>query len=663
VEGRPHRIVQVMNIKKMLVAATVATVTACAAAPPDITWTAYGGHFGAGRYSDLRDIGPANVAHLEVAWTYHTGEASIEAADKGKSVFEATPIVVDGLLFVSTPFNRVIALDAETGSERWRFDPELDRTTRFAEVTSRGVSTWLDERAAKDAPCRRRIVFGTLDARLFAIDAVTGRRCDEFGRDGEVSLTEGLRILSPGRYQVTSPPAIIADLIIVGSAIGDNRAADLERGVVRAYDARTGALRWTWDPIPATADDPAAMTWEGESWARTGAANAWSVITADAERGLVFVPTSSPSPDLYGGLRLGDNRYANSIVALHAATGKVAWHFQVVHHDLWDYDVPAQPVLATITKDDRRVPVVLAGTKMGHLFVLDRVTGQPVFPVEERPVPQSDVPGERTAPTQPFPTHPPPLVPQGLTVDQVWGASDADRDWCRAEFARVRSDGIFTPPAVQGSLAFPGQIGGMHWGGVAFDPHRERVIVNTNRLAWMVWLIPRDQESDALNDPSNNRLGGQFARQDGTPFAMFRYPFITPGGIPCTAPPWGVLSAVDLRSGRVSWEVPLGNMTGTPDGETLGSINLGGALIAGDLVFIGAARDEALRAFDIETGRPLWKGTLPASAQATPMTYRVDGRQFVVIAAGGDGNRLRTKMSDAVVAFALPATTKRTNDR
>ena len=650
-----HRIGQVMNIKKKFIAVMAAGVTACAAVPQDVTWTSYGGNFGGGRYSDLRDIGPGNVASLEVAWTYHTGEASLEAADKEKAVFEATPIVVDGVLFVSTPFNRVIALDAKTGSERWRFDPGIDRTAQFSEVTSRGVSTWLDKRVATDAPCRRRIVFGTLDARLFAIDAVTGRRCGDFGRNGEVSLKDGFRVLSPRDYQVTSPPAVIGDLIIIGSAIGDNRAADLERGIVRAYDARTGVLRWTWDPIPVTADDPAAKTWEGESRTRTGAANAWSVITADEENGLVFVPTSSPSPDFYGGMRLGDNRYADSIVALHAATGKVAWHFQAVHHDLWDYDVPSPPVLATITKDDRRVPVVLAGTKMGHLFVLDRATGQPVFPVEERPVPQTDVPGERTSPTQPFPTHPDPLVPQGLTVDQVWGVNDADRDWCRAELARLRSDGMFTPPTVRGSLVFPGNIGGMHWGGFAFDPHRERVIVNTNRLAMIVRLIPRDQASDAPNDASNNRLGSEFGKQVGTPFEMLRYPFVTPSAVPCTPPPWGALSAVDLRSGHMSWEVPLGNMTGTPDGEQLGSLNLGGALIAGDLVFIGAAMDEVLRAFDIETGRLLWKGVLPASAQATPMTYRVGGRQFVVIAAGGDGKRLRTRIGDAVVAFALPA--------
>ncbi|MGH3823002.1 MAG: pyrroloquinoline quinone-dependent dehydrogenase, partial [Pseudonocardiaceae bacterium] len=628
---------------------TAATACTLAATPQDVTWPAYGGTSGGGRYSDLRDIGPGNVGRLEVAWTYHTGDVSTETANKDRASFEATPIVVDGLLFVSTPFNRVIALDAETGSERWRFEPQVDRAARFSEVTSRGVSTWLDVRAATTAPCRRRIVFGTLDARLFAIDAMTGRRCGDFGRNGEISLKDGFRVLSPKDYQVTSPPAIIGDLIIVGSAIGDNRAADLERGIVRAYDARTGELRWIWDPIPATADDPAANTWEGESRTRTGAANAWSVITVDEQRGLVFVPTSSPSPDFYGGMRLGDNRYADSIVALQAATGKVVWHFQTVHHDLWDYDVPSQPVLATITKDDRRVPVVLAGTKMGHLFVLDRATGQPVFPVQERPVPQTDVPGERTSLTQPFPTHPGPLVPQGLTADQVWGANDADRDWCRAELARLRSDGMFTPPSVQGSLIFPGNIGGMHWGGFAFDPHRERVIVNTNRVATIVRLIPRDQVSDESNNASISRLAGQFGQQAGTPFAMFRYPFLAPGGLPCTAPPWGVLSAVDLRSGRVSWEVPLGNVTGTPDGERFGSVNLGGALIAGDLVFIGAAMDEALRAFDIETGRLLWTGTLPTSAQATPMTYRVRGRQFVVIAAGGHGT-LATKKGDAVVA-------------
>jgi quinoprotein glucose dehydrogenase len=652
-----------MSINNLIAAATAATAVAwtLTAVPQDVTWTTYGGNFGGAHYSDLQEIALGNVGRLEVAWTYHTGDSGLEAVAKNKAAFESTPLVVDGLLFVSTPFNRVIALDAATGVERWRFDPRLDLTTEFSEVTSRGVSTWLDSRAAADAPCRRRIVFGTLDARLFAIDAKTGRRCGSFGRDGAVELKDGFRVLSPGDYQVTSPPAIVRDLIIVGSSIGDNRAADLERGVVHAYEARTGALRWTWDPIPATVEDAAAKTWEGESRMHTGAANAWAVMTADEERGLVFVPTSSPSPDFYGGMRLGDNRYANSIVALDVATGKVVWHFQVVHHDLWDYDVASQPVLATIANDGRRVPVVLAGTKMGHLFVLDRVTGQPIFPVEERPVPQTDVPGERASPTQPFPTRPGPLVPQGLTADQVWGANDADRDWCTAELARLRSDGMFTPPAVRGSVVFPGNVGGMHWGGFAFDPRRERVIVNTNRLAIIVRLIPRDKASVPANEEANNRLGGEFAPQRGTPFAMFHHPFITPRRTACTAPPWGALTAVDLRSGSVSWEVPFGNMTGTPDGEKLGSINLGGALITGDLVFIAAAMDEALRAFDIDTGKLLWKGELPASAQATPMTYRIGGRQFVVIAAGGHG-KLGTKMGDAVVAFALPqATMPRSN--
>jgi quinoprotein glucose dehydrogenase len=630
-----------------------------AANNPAHGWPSYGGDAGGSRYSPLTQINRENVRQLRVAWTYRTGEPQGKTGARGKAAFEATPILADGTLFLSTPFNRVIALDAATGRERWVYDPQVDANKNYSEVTSRGVSTWLDRRLRAGAPCRRRVFAGTLDARLIALDAASGKPCENFGQGGQVDLTRGVTVVDRGDYQVTSPPAVVGDLIVVGSAIGDNRGVELERGVVRAFDARTGALRWSWDPIPNDAKDAAHKTWAGESAARTGAANAWSVIAADEARGLVFVPTSSPSPDFYGGERQGDNLYANSVVALSAATGKVAWHFQVVHHDLWDYDVASPPALITVRRGGRAVPAVAVGTKIGHLFILHRETGKPLFPVEERPVPQTDVPGEQTAPTQPFPTLPRPLVPQRLTPDDAWGATPADRDYCRERIRALRSEGVFTPPSLKGSVVFPGNVGGMHWGGMSFDARRGLIVANTNRLATVVKLIPRDEYTRLRASGEGNRLQGEFGRQAGTPYAMYREVLRAPSGAPCNAPPWGALAAVDVNTGEVRWEVPLGTipqLSLIPRSAEWGSINLGGSITTGGgLVFVAAAMDTFLRAFDVETGKELWKGELPASAQATPMTYQVSagGKQFVVIAAGGHG-KMGTKTGDYVVAFALP---------
>ena len=615
-------------------------------------WPHYGNDAGCSRYSPLAEIDRENVARLRVAWTYRTGEVIGEPRPYAHYAFEATPLMVDGTLFLSTPYNRVIALDAETGQERWAWDAKVDRAHRVAIATSRGVSTWVDDKAGRDRVCRRRIFVGTVDARLVALDAATGAPCADFGRAGQIDLSEGINV-SDARccYQVTSPPAIVDGLVVVGSAIGDNRAVDLERGVVRAYDARSGALRWSWDPIPTRESDPARATWAGDSWRRTGAANVWSVMSVDAERGLLFLPTSSPSPDFYGGERLGANVYANSVVALRAATGEVVWHFQVVHHDLWDYDVPAQPVLVTMPVEGKAVPAVVVATKMGHVFVLHRETGKPLLPVEERPVPQSTVPGEQASPTQPFPIRPRPLVPARLTPDDAWGLTEADRDACRARIARLRSEGIFTPPSLEGTVIFPGYIGGTNWGGVSYDPGRGLLIAPTNRLGFVVTLVPRERFQQER--AGSARPGREFGAQRGTPYGMFREALTAPSGAPCNPPPWGALTAVDLATGDVRWEVPLGASPGMPSIQ--GSLNFGGALTtAGGLIFIGAARDTQLRAFDVETGTVLWSGDLPASAQATPMTYRTpSGRQLVVIAAGGH-TALRTKLGDYVVAFALP---------
>ncbi len=616
-------------------------------------WPCYGRDPGGARYSPLRLISRENVRELKVAWVYRTGDLSSEKTAE-TTQFEATPIMVWGTLFLPTPFNRVIALDPQTGRKQWEYDPKIDLSTPYGDgLTCRGVAAWLDTEQPSGSPCSRRVFVATNDGRLIALDAGHGNPCADFGDRGQVMLTSGLGKLKPGEYHITSPPAVIGSLVIVGSAITDNERAHAPSGVVRAFDARTGELRWSWDPIPRRGKDPAAKSWARGSASRTGAANVWSIISADLERDLLVLPTSSPSPDFYGGRRPGDNLYSDSVVALRASTGKVVWSFQVVHHDVWDYDVPAQPTLITLRRGGAAIPAVAVATKMGHVFVLDRITGKTLFLIEERPVPQAGVKGEALSRKQPFPVLPPPLAPGKLTPDDAWGVTAEDREWCREQIKPLRSEGIFTPPSLQGSIIFPGNIGGAHWGGASFDPARAALVVNTNNFAFVVKLIPRNRyEAEIQAHPR-----ADVAPQAGTPYAMRRDILRTPRGIFCNAPPWGKLTAIDLESGSIRWSAALGTvpaLAGLPGSAAWGSPNLGGSIVtAGGLVFIAASMDKFLRAFDIDTGAELWKAELPASAQATPMTYSVNGRQYVVIAAGGHG-RLGTELGDYVVALALP---------
>ncbi len=597
------------------------------------------------------EITRENVSRLEVAWTYRTGETDPRFATTRAAAFEATPIVVDGTMYVGTPLGRVIALDPATGQERWVFDPQIARNIPYSDFASRGVSTWLDDAAPADAPCRRRIFAATAQSQLIALDARNGQPCRDFGVNGMVDLKAGLRIppFEPQAYSVTSPPVAVNGVVITGSSIGDNSRPDPASGEVRGYDARTGQLRWTWDPIPQDPSDPAYPEWRGALAHKGGGANAWSSLVADAERDLVFVPTGSAAPDYYGALRLGDNRYANSIVALRATTGRLVWAFQSVHHDLWDYDNASPPALVTVTRDGVAVPAVVQATKTGMLFVLERETGRPVFPVEERPVPVSDVPEEQAARTQPFTALTPPLSPHRFTVDQVWGMTQADRDACRAAIAPLRNEGIFTPPSTHGTLLMPARIGGVNWGRVAIDPVRQIVVIAVNRIAEMVQLIPREGfDLQRARAEEQTRLGDDFEynMMRGTPYVMRRRLLLAPSRLPCTPPPFGALVAIDLKTGHKKWDVPLGSMTSvlSPDvakqtRPDWGSVNLGGAIAtASGVVFIGAALDRRLHAYDIETGRELWQGELPASAKATPTSYRLaSGAEYVAVAVGGGG--------------------------
>ncbi|HEY2066920.1 MAG TPA: pyrroloquinoline quinone-dependent dehydrogenase [Gemmatimonadaceae bacterium] len=640
-------------------ALVLATSTSAAQSSTD-QWWAYGRDALGSRFSPLVQITPENVGRLTVAWTYRTGElqAAATAKEKLQVKFEATPLVVDGVLYLATPRGKVIALDPETGRERWVYDARVKLNEDYGDIATRGVSTFVDPRLAADAHCRRRIYAALVDARLVALDARDGRPCTDFGAGGTTDLKQGLRN-GPGfegEYEITSPPAVVGGLLVVGSSVGDNNRTNAASGEVRGVDARTGAVRWTWDPVPRDSADPAWHSWRGVMAHTTGAANAWSVIVADPARDLVFVPTGSASPDYYGGERLGDNRYANSVVALRASTGKVVWSFQAVHHDLWDYDVASPPALVTITHDGRRVDAVLQATKTGQLFVLDRDTGTPLFPVEERPVPASDVFGEHASSTQPFNSVVPALSPQGMSASDAWGPTPADADACRAQLSSLRNDGIFTPPSLRGTLVMPSNIGGAHWGGVAVDVEQQIAVVPVNRIAAMVQLIPVDRFDMEEAHRESSRLGYQYTRMHGTPYMMRRRIMVGPSGLPCTPPPFGALVGIDLRTGKQLWNVPLGDMSALgakPAPTPLGSPNLGGPFTtASHLVFIGATMDHALRAFDVRTGRELWKGALPGGARATPMTYQsASGRQFVVVSVGGSET---WGEGDYLVAFALP---------
>lgn len=634
------------------------TVHGAESKDPYSGWEYYGGTQDGIRYSSQDQITRKNVADLEVAWTYHTGEIERRGPDLiTNSSTQSTPTLVAGSLMICTPFNRLIALDPETGEERWVFDAEIDLSHKLPfQYNCRGVTGWENPDADKEADCKHRVFMGTNDVRLFAVDAKTGKRCKGFGSNGEIPVAQPRPHQFAGERKLVSAPVVVNGVVVVGSFVMDNLRTDAPLGTVFAFDAATGKELWSFDPIPRDPDDPAYASWLDDSALKTGAANVWSTMVADPERDLIFLPVGSASPDFWGGERKGDNLYSSSIVALNARTGDVVWHFQHIHHDIWDYDTPSPPMLIEFVRDGQKIPAVVQNTKQGFSFVLHRETGEPVFGVEERPVPQSALAGEWLSPTQPFPVLPPPLVPLKVTPEDAWGFTFYDRRACREKIEGLRSEGIFTPPTTApGSVIYPGTAGGMNWGGPAFDPARKWMIVNTTNVPQVVILVPREKiegiEGISLEE------GNDVAAQAGTPYGVRREWLLSPFGAPCVKPPWGELVAVNMENGSIEWRVPLGSiekMLPLPIEWNLGTPNIGGPIVtAGGLIFIGATMDGYLRAFDIDTGEELWKDELPGGTQTTPITYSAGGKQHVVMVSG-QHLWFGTPVSDAIVAYGLP---------
>jgi quinoprotein glucose dehydrogenase len=621
-------------------------------------WTYWGGDQAGTRFSGLDQITPDNVDRLVRAWEFSTGDLASRPPEAMKRTkFEATPLLVEDSLIFCSPFNEVIALDPGTGVQKWRFDPKVSNSQRPGNrYNCRGVAYWVDSAAAEGAACRSRVFMGTNDARLIALDARTGAPCADFGDQGEVKLDIGKPLLWPGEFQVTSAPVVTRGVVVVGSSISDNVRVDAPLGTVRAFDARSGKPRWSFDPLIHDGID-------------AGHANVWAPMSADDARGLIFLPTTSPSPDFFGGKRPGNDEHADSVVALKSETGELAWSFQIVHHDVFDYDNPAQPTLARIDTGNGMRDVVIQPTKQGFVFVLDRDTGKPVWPVEERAVPQGGVEGEKLSPTQPFPTHVPPLLSQRFTIDDVFKFPPLiGSPSCEAQFANARNDGLFTPPSTQGTgtVFYPMTGGGVNWGSAAFDPVKQILYVNVSKAVHLVKLMPAAEAKDY-----HTRRGEELGLQRGAPFAMTRTLAMSGFGMPCNKPPWGEMVALDLKAGKILWRATVGTLE---DRAPLGvAFHWGTPLVSGPMITAGGlaftgAMDAYLRAFDAKSGEELWQGRLPVPGVANPMTYLWKGEQYVVIAAGGH-SEAGTSIGDSMVAFRLaragesPSLWSRTVDR
>ncbi len=669
-------------------------------------WPAYGRTQEGTRYAPLQQITPDNVKNLQVAWTFRTGDMK-GPNDPVEITNEVTPIKIGNLLYLCSPHQKLFALDAQSGALKWTFDPKLKADPSFQHVTCRGVS-YVDltanaaaaadaaapasdaaasaaaasapQAAASDAAasaaqtaapasdatttaaaavtgaCSRRIYLPVNDGHLYALDALTGERCAGFANNGDLDLQHAMPVTTPGMYEPTSPPIITSKVIIVAGAVEDNFSNREPSGVIRGFDVRTGELLWAFDP---GAKDPNHIPGPGEHYT-WNSPNSWAPAAYDAKLDIVYLPMGVRTPDIWGGDRTPEmERYASGLLALHASTGKLAWFYQTAHHDLWDMDMPSQPTLADITaKDGKTVPVVYGPAKTGNLFVLDRRTGETVVPAPELPVPQGAAPGDRTSPTQPFSELT--FRPKNLLTDKdMWGATMYDQLVCRVMFHKLRYEGTFTPPSLQGTLVFPGNLGMFEWGGIALDTDRQIAIANPIALPFVSRLIPRGPGNPIEPEPGAKGSGTESGIQPqyGVPYGVTLNPFLSPFGLPCKQPAWGYIAGIDLKTNDIVWKKRIGTVRDSspiPLPFKMGMPMLGGPIVtAGGVAFIGATADNFIRAFDVNNGKQLWEARLPAGGQATPMSYSINGKQYVVIAAGGHGS-FGTKLGDYVIAYALP---------
>ncbi|NEI49011.1 glucose/quinate/shikimate family membrane-bound PQQ-dependent dehydrogenase [Rhizobium ruizarguesonis] len=630
---------------------TVAANPAFGGSVPDGEWHQYGRTAFGQRYSPLDQITAENVSTLKEAWRYQTGDVKLPD-DVGETTYQVTPLKVKDTLYLCTPHNWAIALDAKTGKEKWKYDANSGMNPDRQHQTCRGVTYYADPAVAAGQPCAERVYLPTSDARLIALDAADGKVCTSFADQGVLHLETGMRYNPAGYYYSTSPPVAVAGKIIVGGAVNDNYSTEEQSGVIRAFDINTGALVWNWDSGNPDVTTPIT----GDQTYTTNSPNSWSVFSVDEALGMVYIPLGNQVPDQIG-INRSDNveKFSSSIVALDIATGQMRWVRQTVHHDLWDMDVPAQPALIDLTKQDGTVvPALVGPTKQGDIYVLDRRSGEPIIPVKEIPAPGGAVSGDHTSPTQPLSDLA--FSPEPLQEKDMWGVSLFDQMACRIDFHRYHYEGRYTPPSLKGTIVYPGNFGTFNWGSVAVDPERQIMFGMPTYLSFTSRLVPAADIPPRGQDEKGSEQG--LNRNDGAPYGVFMGPFLGLLKIPCQAPPWGYVAGVDLRTGKIAYMHKNGtvrDMTPLPLPFKVGVPGIGGPMLTkGGVAFLGAAVDNYLRAYDVTNGRELWQARLPAGGQATPMTYTADdNKQYVVMVAGGHGS-VGTKPGDYVIAYTLP---------